>query len=427
MRNVITSALMLLMPTATADDWPQWGGPQRDGVWRESGIVERLPDTRILPRVWSIPVGEGYSGPAVADGRVVLTDRQASHRNERILCLDAMTGTENWTHSYAARYTISYPAGPRTTPVIDDGRVYTIGAVGHMFCFDASNGDVLWEKNFPDDFGTTLPTWGMAAAPLVDSDRLITLVGGANGALVVCFDKTSGKELWRSLDDPAVGYCPPMIFEFGGQRQLIIWHPTAVTALDPQDGSVIWEYPWEIKAALCIPAPRQIGQQLFLTSFYNGPLMLNVSADAAKVAWKGKSNSEITTDGLHSIMPTPWVSQQNIFGICSYGQLRCLDTQTGRRQWETLAATGKGRWWNAFIVPHEDRCFIHNEQGDLIIARLSTEGYEEISRSQLIAPTRKVQRRMTIWSHPAFAEKSVFARNDTELVRVDLSQTAVRE
>ena len=173
MRNVITSALMLLKPTATADDWPQWGGPQRDGVWRESGIVERLPDTRILPRVWSIPVGEGYSGPAVADGRVVLTDRQASHRNERILCLDAMTGTENWTHSYAARYTISYPAGPRTTPVIDDGRVYTIGAVGHMFCFDASNGDVLWEKNFPDDFGTTLPTWGMAAAPLVDSDRLI--------------------------------------------------------------------------------------------------------------------------------------------------------------------------------------------------------------------------------------------------------------
>ena len=422
MRNLITCVLMFLSSAVTADDWPQWGGPHRDAVWRETGIVNRFPDVEVLPRVWSIPVGEGYSGPAVADGRVFLTDRQASDRNERILCVDSLTGAEIWKHSHLARYTISYPAGPRTTPVIDDGRVFTIGAVGHMFCFDASNGDILWKKDFTTDFDTTLPAWGMAASPLVDGDRLITLVGGTDGALVVCFDKTSGEELWRALDDPAVGYCPPMIFEFGGQRQLIIWHPTAVTSLDPENGSVIWEYPWDIRFGLCIPAPRQIGRQLFLTSFYNGPLMLNVSADGASVAWKGKSNSEIRTDGLHSIMPTPWVNQQNIFGICSYGQLRCLDTQTGRRRWETLEATGKGRWWNAFIVPHEDRCFIHNEQGDLIIARLSTEGYEEISRSQLIAPTRKVERRMTIWSHPAFAEKSVFARNDNELVRVDLSK-----
>ena len=422
-RRLSPFVLILLTSAASADDWPQWGGPFRDAVWRETGIVDRLPDKDVLPRVWSVPVSEGYSGPAVAEGLVYLTDRQPHKRNERIICFDAETGTEIWKYSYPARYTVSYPAGPRATPVIDDGRLFTIGAVGHLICFNAVSGRVLWDKNFSTDFGTSLPTWGMAASPLIDGDRLITLVGGADGALVVCFDKGTGEEIWRALDDPAVGYSPPMIFEFGGRRQLIIWHPAAVTALDPDNGSVIWEFPWSISAGLCVPAPRKIGQQLFLTSFYNGPLMLNVTSDATDVAWKGTSNSEKNTDGLHSIMPTPIVNKQNIFGICSYGQLRCLDTQTGQRRWESLDATGSGRWWNAFIIAHEDRYFIHNEQGDLIIANLSADGYQEISRAQLVAPTREVRRRMTIWSHPAFAQKSVFARNDRELVRVDLSDS----
>lgn len=213
-----------------------------------------------------------------------------------------------------------------------------------------------------------------------------------------------------------------MIFEFGGQRQLIVWHPSAVSAFDPETGRALWSHAWDIRYALCIPTPRQIGDRLFLTSFYNGPLMLRVSADNADVVWKGKSNSELQTDGLHSIMPTPWVDRNHIYGICSYGQLRCLRTLTGERLWETREATGKGRWWNAFLVRHEDRFFIHNEQGELIIAELNGDGYREISRSLLVEPTRKEARRMTIWSHPAFAMKSVFARNDRELVRVDLSE-----
>ena len=127
------------------------------------------------------------------------------------------------------------------------------------------------------------------------------------------------------------------------------------------------------------------------------------------------------TDGLHSIIPTPVFDGRNIYGVCSYGQLRCLDASNGKRIWETLAATGKGRWWNAFLIPHEDKFFIHNEQGDLIIARLTPAGYEELSRAKLVEPTREVLRRMTIWSHPAFAMKSVFARNDKEIVRVSLA------
>lgn len=406
----------------SADDWPQWGGPAGDIVWRESGIVDELPTDGLLPRVWSAPVAEGYSGPAVADDKVFLTDRMAKARTERVLCFDAESGRELWKHEYPSRYTVSYPAGPRATPVIDGDRVYTIGAVGQMYCLNSSTGAEVWKKDFQTDFGTKLPIWGMAAAPLLDGDKLITLVGGQDNALVVAFDKSTGKEIWRALNDPVIGYAPPVIYEFGGRRQLITWHPSAVSSLDPETGEVIWEHLWNIRAGLSIPMPRQIGDRLFLTSFYNGPLMLSVSADSAEVVWKGNSNSEQKTDGLHSIMPTPWVTDTNIFGVCSYGQLRGLDSKTGKRLWETRDATGQGRWWNAFIIPHEDRFFLHNEQGDLIIANLTAGGYEEISRAKLVEPTRKVQRRMTIWSHPAFAMKSVFARNDKELVRVSLAK-----
>ena len=406
-----------------ADDWPQWGGPQRDLVWRESGIVNQLPGSGTLPRTWSTSIGEGYGGPSVADGRVYVMDRLRDEQLERVLCLDAETGDIIWKHDYEARYTVSYPAGPRCTPVIDGDRVYVVGAMGHMFCLSVADGSVLWKRNFVDDFGTQLPTWGMVASPLIDGDQVITLVGGSDNSLVVSFEKTSGKELWRALQDTGVGYAPPVIFEFGGRQQLIVWHPEAVSSLDPATGKPIWELPYPVRAGLSIATPRKFGNLLFVASFYNGPRMIEVSGDgsSARIVWSGNSDSEIRTDGVHPIMCTPWFDGKNIYSVCSYGQLRCLDASNGNRLWETFESTGQGRWWNAFIVPQGDRFFIHNEQGDLIIASLSPAGYEETSRAKLIEPTRPVQRRMTIWSHPAFAMKSVFARNDKEIIRVNLA------
>ncbi|MDA7503781.1 PQQ-binding-like beta-propeller repeat protein [bacterium] len=417
--------LLMLISSVHADDWPQWGGPQRDLIWRETGIVKQLPSGK-LPRVWSTPIGEGYAGPAVAEGMVFVTDRihgRGREGIERVLALDSKSGEIIWKHEYPCLYNISYPGGPRATPVFDNGHLYTIGAVGNMFCFEAKTGEVLWSKNFQQDFGVRLPTWGMAASPLVEKDQLIALVGARNG-LLISFDKLTGEEQWRSLDDSAIGYCPPVIFDFGKSRQLISWHPRAVSSVDPQTGQVNWEVPFEVRAGLTLTTPRKVGNRLFLTAFYNGSLMLDVADDGSGVKrlWKGSSNSEINTDGLHGLMCTPFFDGENIFGVGSFGQLRCLNAQTGERIWETLAATGEGRWWNAFIIPHEDRFFIHNEQGELIIARLTKSGYEEISRAQLIEPTRDVRRRMTIWSHPAFAEQSVFARNDKELIRVSLAE-----
>jgi outer membrane protein assembly factor BamB len=423
-RTPIVCLLCLICVSPTrADDWPQWGGPHRDSQWRESGIVDQLPDGQ-LPRVWSTPIAAGYAGPAVAAGRVYVTDRVADEDLERVHCFDSGTGEPLWQHAYTAKYTISYPLGPRATPTVDDDRVYVLGAMGQLFCLATADGAVIWEKDLPAEFGTKLPVWGMAAAPLVDGHQLIVLVGGKNNALVVSFDKLTGEELWRSLEDRGVGYCAPIVLEYGGRRQLIVWHPQAVSAVDPNDGKLLWEVPFDVRYGLTIPTPRQLGKRLFVTSFYDGPLMIDLGDDGVtpRILWQtDPSSTEITNNTLHAIMCTPIVRQDGIYGVGSYGEFRCLDPATGATLWETFDATGKGRWWHAFLIPHGDRVFICNEQGELILAKLSPAGYEELDRAQLIEPTEPVKRRQTVWSHPAFAEKSIFARNNKELIRVNLA------
>jgi outer membrane protein assembly factor BamB len=421
-------ATFIATPFARGDDWPQWGGVQRDMVWREAGIAESLPAGK-LPRTWSVPIGGGYAGPAVAEGRVFVTDRLAEQDLERVLCFDAEDGLELWKHEYGAPYSISYPVGPRATPTVDGDRVYALGAVGHLKCLDVQSGDVIWEKHFPTDFGTKLPTWGMAAAPLVDGEQLIVLVGGADGALVVSFDKRTGEEKWRALDDPAIGYAPPVIFEIGGRRQLIVWHASALSSLDPATGKTLWEHPFVVREALAIATPRQLGNRIFVSSFYDGPVMLDLGEDGVTptVAWSTPpGENELKNTTIHTIMPTPIVTEDFIYGVSSYGQLRCVETATGRMVWETREPTGEGRWWNAFLIPHGkmsgDRVYLANEQGELILAELTGEGYRELARAELIEPTQPIQRRKTVWSHPAFAMKSVFARNDKELIRVNLAK-----
>jgi outer membrane protein assembly factor BamB len=440
-----------------AEDWPEWLGAKRDGVWRETGIVETFPKDGPTV-VWRIPVGMGYSGPAVAKGKVFVMDRQLAEGvkasadpfakgkiqgNERVLCVDEKTGATLWKYEYPSEYAISYAGGPRCTPTVHGDRVYTLGAMGQLFCLDVANGKPLWSKNFIKDYDSYLPVWGFAAHPLVDGDKLICLVGGSDNRLLVAFDKKTGKELWAKESCAGdFGYCPPMIFEFGGKRQLIIWHSRAVLGLEPETGERIWRVDFESRYALTAPTPRKVGaDELFVTSFYNGSLLLKVGASKAEVVWKSKSKGETPnqTLDLSSIICTPVVDGDYIYGVCSYGQLRCIKAQTGERVWESMVATrGKltppkvaasdepansERWSNAFIIKQADRYFLFNEQGDLIIAHLSPKGYEEIGRVHLLEPTNKDARtRPVVWVHPAFADKCVFVRNDVEMICVSLAK-----
>jgi len=241
----------------------------------------------------------------------------------------------------------------------------------------------------------------------------------------VAFNKNSGKEIWRSLKTKEPGYCPPMIYEINGKRQLIIWHPESINGLNPETGEVYWTFPWKIQSELSVSTPRVWKKDhLFFTAFYNGSLMLDLSSGKPVEVWRSRKVSERDTDALHSIISTPAVDDENIYGVCSYGELRCLKAATGERLWETLQATTTNnkptRWANAFLIRNGDRYFLANEKGDIIIAKLTASGYEEVSRAHILDPINSAPGRDVVWSHPAFANHSVYMRNDKELVCVEL-------
>jgi outer membrane protein assembly factor BamB len=429
----------LAQTTVRADDWPQWLGPRRDGVWRETGILDKFPPGGPAVR-WRTPIGAGYTGPAVANGRVYVMDRQPPKEGaapaaqgtlpgiERILCLDTADGKIIWKHEYDCPYVaISFPSGPRTTPLVHEGRVYTLGTMGDLLCLDAATGKVHWSRNIGRDYQVKPPVWGWSAHPLLDGDKLICLVGG-DGSAVVAFEKTSGKELWRALKTEEIGYAPPMIYEAGGKRQLIVWLTDSVNGLDPETGKPYWSepYPARIRPAVSIATPRKLGDLLFVSTFYHGPLMLKLAADkpAASVLWRGKSDNPGKPDGLHALITTPVLQDGHIYGVCSTGELRCLKADTGEQLWSTFAATGSGRnalYATLFMVPQGDRFFLFNDLGDLILARLTPKGYEAISRAHLLEPTQPARGRDVVWAHPAFANGCMYARNDKEIICVSLA------
>lgn len=442
--------LVCLVPAlGQADDWPQWLGPQRDGAWREQGIIDKFP-AQGPPVRWRAPIGGGYAGPAVADGRVYVTDRilekgardpdnlfarASSPGKERVLCLDAATGKVIWEHAYPVKYEVSYPCGPRCTPVVRDRRVYTLGAMGDLYCLDAGSGKVIWSKNFPRDYKARVPLWGFAAHPLLDGDKLICLVGG-DDSIVVAFDAATGKEKWHALSfqrgSTELGYCPPVIYKAGGVRQLIIWHPEAVNGLDPDTGKLYWSQKFPLKANMSIATPQLVGDRLLVSAFYNGSMMLRLSADKpeATLLWQAKGRGERPdmTDTLHTVMATPYMRDGYIYGVCSYGELRCLRAADGERVWEDLQATGskkaeRDRWDTAFLTAQGDRWFLFTETGDLIIAMLSPKGYKEIDRAHLLEPTGRAMSRSIVWSHPAYANKCIFVRNDKEIICASLAKS----
>lgn len=429
---VLGSILLAALPTGlVAEDWSQWRGNDRLGVWKESGILQTFPEGG-LQAAWRTPIGKGYSGPAVAGGRVFITEFEAIDRNtgtERAVALDEQTGEILWKQDWPVDYTeIDYDLGPRATPTVDGDRVYVVGAVGDLLCLDVETGDVIWSVNFTEDFGAVVPVWGMVGHPLVDGDRLIALVGGRPDAKVVAFDKRTGREVWRAISDGGEpGYAPPTLIEAGGVPQLIIWHSAAVTALNPTTGERLWEQPFVPNFSMAIATPVFSAHGLLVSCFYNGARMYRLGDDrpSAELLWRGNSDSEIATDGLHTVVTTPVVDGDYIYGIGSYGQLRALDARTGERIWETQALTvEKARWASAQIVRHEDRYFINNDRGELVIAKLTPEGYEEIDRTDVMKPTQPLGRRRekgaVHWTHPAYANRHMVIRNDEEIVRYSL-------
>lgn len=421
-----SAILVFLIAQGSCGEWPQWRGPNRDGVWSEEGIVATFESER-LPARWRAEVAGGYSGPTVASGLVYLTDRLTSPvAKERVLCFDATTGAEVWSYSYECEYgKVGYGVGPRASVTIEDGRAYSLGAMGHLFCFDAAKGKVLWSKDLNSEYGIRMPHWGIAAAPVIEGDLVIVQIGGRDDACLVAFDKAAGKERWRALGD-RVSYSAPIVIDQAGKRVLVCWTGDNVAGLDASTGKLYWKHPFTpSRMVIGIATPVFENGYLFVSSFYDGSLLLKVDPDelTAEKVWRRKGPSEKETDSLHCCISTPLLLGDHIYGVDSFGELRCLDLLTGDRVWEDLAAVPKARWSNIHMVRNRGRVWMFNERGDLIICTLSAQGRSEISRTKLIDPTEGQlnQRGGVCWSHPAYAYKRIYIRNDKELICADLS------
>ncbi|MEM7477581.1 MAG: PQQ-binding-like beta-propeller repeat protein [Planctomycetota bacterium] len=421
---------------AHGEDWPQWMGPNRDGVYTETGLVREIPEEG-LKELWRVPVANGYSGPAVAGGRVFLTDyviqsgkstndpgsRDAMEGTERIQCFDAATGKQLWKHEYERPYSLSYPSGPRATPTVDGDHVYALGAEGDLICLTVDSGKVVWQKQLQETYQTKSPIWGYAAHPLIHGDLLYTLAGG-EGSAVVALNKKTGEEVWRALTTKDIGYCPPIIHTIGGEQQIIIWHSEMINALSPKNGSHIWAYPLKPRYGMSIAAPQLQGNKMFVCGIGETSCMLDFGQGRVPQGtdWQGKVKK-----GVYSGNATALFEKDAIYGAdCGSGMFIAVNPEDGSRYWESFQLTTNGErrasHGTSFLVRNGDLHWLFAETGELILAKLSPHGFDERGRTKILEPTNECFGRPVVWSHPAFAQKCVFARNDKELVCVSLEE-----
>ena len=421
-------AVLLFFPHhASADDWPQWRGLNRDGIWKETGIIDKFPAKQIATK-WRIPVGPGYSGPTVAKGRVYLTDMLRQPLRERILCVDWKTGKKIWSHTYLTKYFgIGYTrSGPRACVTVHDGLAYSIGASGRMVCLDAATGKVRWKGDLRKQYKIVFQAWGISCAPLIYKHLVILQIGGTPDCCVVALDRLTGKEVWRALKDRAC-YSAPVLVKQAGKDVAICWTGDSVAGLDALTGKIYWRHAFRPRnMPIGIATPVINNKRVFVTSFYDGSLMLKLAKNAPEVEqlWKRVGPNERVTDALQSIISTPIFRDKHIYGVDSYGELRCLEAKNGDRVWEDRTATPRNRWSNIHLVQNREKVWMFNERGELIISELTPQGFRELSRAKLIAPTRDQLRRRdgVCWAHPAFAYKHVFIRNDKEMVCASLAK-----
>ena len=435
----LLSLIYLFSLSLIADDWPGWLGPKRDGKWREDSVLKELPKSG-LHQLWEVPVSKGYSGPAVSGNIVVVTDFKTEEKNdeidivgtkkatggkERVRAFD-LKGNLLWTHEYDEDYTIAYANGPRATPTIKDGMVYTLGAQGKLVALDLKTGKKKWGVDLVKKYKTKSPLWGYSHHPLVDDGKVYVVAGGA-GSIAVALDKDSGEEVWRSLTnsnpDENQGYAPPTIIHHNGKKQILFWHGEALESVNPNSGEVNWSCPFNPAYSMAVSTPVIHDDLLYISSITNQAALLQLDGlkQPSEVWFANKAR-----DAVYTTNSTPVMEDGVIYGIDSLkGMLVAVDAKTGKRLWQDLSVTtdkkGRKSYGTAFLVKNGDLFYIFNEAGELITAKLSKEGYEEKSRVKLIDPTSVAFGRKVVWSHPAFAKRSIFVRNDEKLVRYDLN------
>jgi outer membrane protein assembly factor BamB len=418
---LVVAFLYVTLPLSLglAEDWPDWRGPRRDGTWNAPPLPHRLPAVESA-RVWSKPIGPGYAGISVAGDRLYSLDRvpspgQNPDGQERILCFNTKTGDIVWQHAYPEHYgNLDYASGPRASPAIVDGIVYTLGAVGMAGALDAATGRVLWQRDLRAEQSATIPTWGLAATPFVLDNQVILHAGLPKGS-VVSLDIKTGNERWRASNDPA-GYATPILIHPPSGRQLVVWTPEHILGIHPDNGTMEWSIPYQVTYGVSIATPIYHDGIVFVSGYWEGSkgIALGPARTDAKLLYEENR-------WLRGLMAPPLRFDDDLFLLDKKHGLVCFELRTGKKKWDdgnaltpsgtnpqaSFVWTGRGREILAF-----------NSDGDLIRAELGRDGYREIDRIHLIDPAPPSN---TLWSNPAFAGDSVYVRSDREVMRYRLT------
>jgi outer membrane protein assembly factor BamB len=418
LKSFVVLALLRVF-SAQADDWPQWRGPNRDGVWNEKGLRETFPTNGLNVR-WRSPVGFGYSSPVITQGRVYVTDSQLKKpkARDRVLCFTETAGKLLWTFTNEVSFpewafTPNNEQGPNSTPVVRDGRLYAVGSLAHyLYCLDATNGALLWQKDVENEY--QLPeSSNSSASPLIDGERLILLIGGKPTRCVAAFDRNTGKEVWSAVGESAA-HSSPIIVEAGRARQLIVWTRQSVTSLNPVTGKLHWREPFPGADTGAVSTPVTAGDLLLV-----GGLMLKLDSNkpAATILWP---ESRVANRRILSGTSTALLQRDLVFSARSSGEFVCFEAATGRQLWGTNRVTDLSGGASVHLTANGGSVLLFNDRGELIRARLTAQGYHEISRASLIKPAYPFGGRNVAWTPPSYANGHVFARTEKELVCASL-------
>ena len=409
-KSVISAIVCLaFVSVAIGEDWPRWRGPRGDGTWQGPKLAETFPPEG-LKTVWKQPVGGGYAGVIVAEGRTYVMDRQPPpDEAERLLCFDSATGQLLWTHSYPVRYgKLDYGSGPRAAPTVFEGRVYSLGAVGHVFCLDAKTGAVVWSHDCVAEYGAKIPEWGFAASPVIVGDLVVIHVAAQPDGCYIAFDVHDGRERWRASGDPA-GYATPIVVEHSGQPQLVGWTPEHVLGISPRTGKIAWSVPYKVTYGVSIATPICQQGLVFVAGYWEGSKAIRLGkrpADAA-LAWE-------ENEWLRGLMSQPLYRDGHVYLLDKRFGLTCFELATGRKLWDDEnRLTRRDRNPQATLVwlGDGDRAISLNAEGELVLLRLNPSSFMEQARTRLIGPT---------WAHPAYADRRVYARDDEQIVCAEL-------
>jgi outer membrane protein assembly factor BamB len=351
--------------------------------------------------LWKQPIGVGHASFVVADGKAYTIEQRRGQ--EVVVAYDVGTGREVWTQAWGALYSDSTGDGPRATPTWDQGRLYALGATGELRCLDANSGSVIWGKNILNDNSAKNLPWAQAASPLIVDDKVVVLPGGANGKSVVAYNKNTGAPVWKVLDDPQA-YVSPMLVELAGRRQIVVVSSFRVVGLAPENGAMLWSYPWNTDMGINVSQPIMVDRnRFFISSGYGkGAALVEVKGSGnsftASTIWenknmKNKFNSSVLHNGY-------------IYGL-DEGILVCLDVNTGERKWK------EGRYGYGQVVLAGNHLILTSDQGDLALVNASPDKYTEVARFPAVQGQT--------WNYPAIASGKLLVRNSNEMAAFDIS------